>query len=658
VTAVRRIAFALLTALVLVAGAATGGAEATPSTPNGLRAFLLRADEPSDTSFPRTPSFAWKPFPGAASYEFQLSTSNAFRENGILWQCPSATCPGLDSPVASPGLSLPWITGSPHGLYGRVRAVMPDQSKTGWSASLGVDVEPPAPPTPVASRPGLLRWTPVPGADGYQVWLIDAGNKVETVNTNVLDERDFYTFHQSSQWIGTVRWRVRAMRGDWKKEERVNGVPVTPYGAWSPVYKSTNSSPPAGPIKLGSTLSDVVTNGSSNDDAHRLMPGFTWTGNESLDGTRAELYRVYVFTDKRCINRVFTGSPVGSPSYAPRPYGGLSLPLSSASLTQARSVYLPDLPDRTKEVLNLTSDGEKLAPNESLKAATPTTGLPVTGGTTGAGAPTQSFSFMTLDPTADLGAPVSLWDDDWPKGGYYWTVVPVTIASPGGASTTIAAASPKGSTTITVASASGFVAGDQVQVGAGSNTEILTISAVGGGAITFSSVTLNAHVGGESVVRLGASAAYQDLEQPQDACAAGRVARFGVNSEPTLVTGDDPFASGLSPSGRLTSAVRTAAFYKSPLVAWTPSLGATAYQVQWSKQAKPFEPVASETTKTPGILTGATSYVLPLTPGTWYYRVRGFDWSLPNGAQSMGWSDVAKIVITKPTFKIVASSTK
>jgi hypothetical protein len=654
-TRARRTAIAFLTVLSVVAGAATG-AEATSSTPTGLRAFLLRADEPSDTSFPRTPSFAWKPFAGAAGYEFQLSTSSAFRENGIVWQCPSATCAGLESPVASPGLSLPWITGSPHGLYGRVRAVMRDKTKTDWSDALGVDVEPPAAPTPVASRPGLLRWTPVPGADGYQVWLIDAANKVETVNTNVLDERDFYTFHQSSQWIGTVRWRVRAMRGDWKKDERVNGVPVTPYGPWSPVYKSSNPSPPAGAIKLGSTLSDVVTNGSSKDDAHRLMPGFTWSGNETLDGTRAELFRVYVFTDRRCINRVFTGSPVGSPSYAPRPYGGLSLPITAAAFTQARSVYLPDPLDRTKDVLNLTSDGEKLAPNETLKSAVPTTGLPAMGGTAAPGA--AAIPFLSIDANADLGAPVSLWDNDWPKGGYYWTVVPVAVTSPGGASTGLAAASPKGSTTVTVSSTSGFVAGDQVQIGSGATTEILTIAVVGGGAMTFSSATLNNHIGGEPVVRLGGSAAYQDLEQPQDACAAGRVARFGINSEPTLVTGDDPFASGLSPSGRLTSAVRTAAFYKSPLVAWTPSLGATAYQVQWSKQARPFEAVASEATKTPGILTGATSYVLPLTPGTWYYRVRGYDWSLPNGAQAMGWSDVAKIQITKPTFKVVASTSK
>ncbi|HSP74085.1 MAG TPA: hypothetical protein VLN26_17065, partial [Gaiellaceae bacterium] len=161
---------------------------------------------------------------------------------------------------------------------------------------------------------------------------------------------------------------------------------------------------------------------------------------------------------------------------------------------------------------------------------------------------------------------------------------------------------------------------------------------------------------GDPLVRLGSGAiAYEDMELPQDVCAAGRVARFGINSEPSLIAGDDPFASGLSPAGRLTSAVRTDSFYKSPVVSWTPSLGASAYQVQWSKTASPFVPVAAPGGGA-GILTGSTSYVLPLAVGTWYYRVRGFDWSLPQGAQAMGWSDATKIVVSNATFKVVQSA--
>jgi hypothetical protein len=50
--------------------------------------------------------------------------------------------------------------------------------------------------------------------------------------------------------------------------------------------------------------------------------------------------------------------------------------------------------------------------------------------------------------------------------------------------------------------------------------------------------------------------------------------------------------------------------------------------------------------------------VLPLRPGTWWYRVRGFDYNLPTGAQQMGWSDPQKLVVSTPKFKVVAAPTK
>src|SRR5215212_4713464 len=102
---------------------------------SGLHPFLLRVDEPRADTFARTPSFAWNPLAGAVRYEFQLSTSNAFRESGIVYSDTSLT-----SPVAAPALTLPWITGTPHALYARVRAVLADTT-TDWSASFGFDME-------------------------------------------------------------------------------------------------------------------------------------------------------------------------------------------------------------------------------------------------------------------------------------------------------------------------------------------------------------------------------------------------------------------------------------------------------------------------------------------------------------------------------------
>ena len=56
-----------------------------------------------------------------------------------------------------------------------------------------------------------------------------------------------------------------------------------------------------------------------------------------------------------------------------------------------------------------------------------------------------------------------------------------------------------------------------------------------------------------------ARSTYVDLELPQDVCAAGRVQRFGISSEPSLTSAQAPFATGLSSTGRLTSAAHTSA---------------------------------------------------------------------------------------------------
>jgi hypothetical protein len=86
-------------------------------------------------------------------------------------------------------------------------------------------------------------------------------------------------------------------------------------------------------------------------------------------------------------------------------------------------------------------------------------------------------------------------------------------------------------------------------------------------------------------------------------------------------------------------------------VAWTPALGAQNYQLQWSKTAYPFVSQGD-------IMTTSTSAVLPLAPGTWYYRVRGFDYNLPSGVQQMSWSDPQQLVISKPKFKVQPSAVK
>jgi hypothetical protein len=46
--------------------------------------------------------------------------------------------------------------------------------------------------------------------------------------------------------------------------------------------------------------------------------------------------------------------------------------------------------------------------------------------------------------------------------------------------------------------------------------------------------------------------------------------------------------------------------------------------------------------------------VLPLRPGKWWYRVRGFDYNLPTGAQEMAWSKPTRLVVTAPKFRVTS----
>jgi hypothetical protein len=550
---ISRLAILLGILAAIATGSFAGASTAAVAAPVGLHGFLLVASEPQTSTFNRTPSFAWKPLAGAFKYELQLSTSDTFHENGILYDASN-----LPTPVAAPTLTLPWITGSPHSLYARVRATFAGGRVSPWSADYGFDVVPSSVPTPLPSDPGLLRWTPVAGAEQYQVWisaLEQQGNqtivmnKFEQVNTNVLDEREYYAFHPTQQWIGSVQWRIRAVRMD--LFGRNNGLPVATHGPWSPVYTSTNPDPTAGPITLGGTVSDTVSNGSPNSPSHALAPAFVWSGDEALDGTPAQFFRVYVFTDSACINRVWASATVASPAYAPRLGGPLAMP-DGGNTQAAQTTFLPD----GTETKDMTADFEAITPNEQLSPASSTTSL---GGS-------------TVKVSGFIGAPIDLWDLKWPSSGYYWTVIPVAWNA---------------------------VAGK-----------------------------------------------WQDLELAQDACAAGRVARFGISSQPSVTKNHAPFASGLSSTGKLVSATKTNTFYGEPLVAWTPAPDAWAYEVQWGKKAYPFTARGKQ-------LTFNTSLVMPLKPGTWYYRVRGYDYNLPTGAQEMAWSAPVKVVVARPKFRIV-----
>jgi hypothetical protein len=145
----------------------------------------------------------------------------------------------------------------------------------------------------------------------------------------------------------------------------------------------------------------------------------------------------------------------------------------------------------------------------------------------------------------------------------------------------------------------------------------------------------------------GKSFQYRDLELPQDACAAGRVQSFSKASEPVVIAdGGAPYLSGMTPKGRLlTAARRSPSVYGSAVIAWKPAVAALQYEVQWSRTSYPWNAVGSK-------LTFATSAVLDLAPGRWFYRVRGLN---PDriGKPQMTWSAPVAVRIARPTFAIV-----
>ena len=147
------------------------------------------------------------------------------------------------------------------------------------------------------------------------------------------------------------------------------------------------------------------------------------------------------------------------------------------------------------------------------------------------------------------------------------------------------------------------------------------------------------------IVDEGGTFTYYDAESPQDACESGRVASFGKESRPAITTAGTPYVSGLSPKGRLLAQAGSRPIvYSTPLVSWRPVVGATAYEVQWSRSKYPWRSRGSA-------LTYATSSVLQLSSGLWYYRIRGLN-AAQVGTPAMTWSAPVAVKVVRPTFRI------
>ncbi len=575
----------LLAVLLLLVTMLASAQAGPPGTPKGLRGFELRPNDVPTHSFSRTPAFAWIPVRGASCYEFELATSRSYNGSSIVWSnvstdaksgkhCrpvnvtftkakdPSSTGAGGDGasgeetvkmtiapiriPAVSINMTLPWFTGkAPYALYAHVRSVSTEGASP-WSESFRFDMRWENEPVPLVSRPGLIRWTPVEGATGYEVWYGGRGpgswlNKIIQTQTNVADQRDVFTFHLDEGYWRTVQWRVRAMRV--VVGALPNGLPAVSYGPWTQIYTATNPSWTSGKIKLGAAISDKLSTALA--PPHQLMPALTFSGDQALDGQQFRLFRSYVFSDKDCVNVVFKGSVVGSPAFAPRVNGPLKLPANNAELDEATFEVLPN--EKNEHAKTFSADTFPIVSNESFE---------------------EGRTILRLD----------LPDLDKQTTRYYWTVVPVVIV-------------------------------------------------------------VNPDTGQYE---------YWDYESPQDACSAGRIGVFGKDSKPAQTAGGRPYVSGLTPSGRLLAQAGShPVVFASPLVAWRPVLGATEYEIQWSRVSYPWRKQGS-------VRTVSTSAVLSLPAGQWYYRVRGLN-PAQVGTPAMTWSKPVTVRVVRPTFKIARS---
>jgi predicted RecA/RadA family phage recombinase len=608
-----RLAVAVLAAFAV---AAPSGSALAAAAPKNVHAFTLRVDEPVVHTFSRTPSFAWNPVRGAKAYQFELSTSRTFSDSGRVWSAK-----GLRSPAVSVPVSLPWMTGNPYSLYAHARAIT-SKGATAWSKPFGFNMrwaDVPQPVTP--AYPGMLRWTAVSGANAYMVWLIDTG-KTFTTRTTMADEREYFTFHQAAAYSGVVHWRVRPVR--WLYGETENGVPPSSFGPWSPIYTSYNPPFVTGPLTALATVSNVVSD-AAHTSPHEVMPGFAYQGNTSLWNTASELYRVVVFTDEDCLNPVFRGAITGAPAYVPRSVGPLAMPTDVTSLASARNVYLTN----GAEPNSFTFEHIEVKTNESDVSS----------------GPANSGAIGLLPSQVVKAAKVDLWDNSWAGGRYYWTVVPVNVFAQGDLATSLTAPALAGDTTITVANPTGILGGDSIRVG--TPGEVAIVQSVSGNVVTLAAGLTAPHSAGEAVVRDGGGIFYKDGELTQDACASGRRLSFAKASQPAVTGRSAPYASGLSPNGKLVAASSSKPrFYGEPLVAWQPVPGADQYEVQWSRRLYPWRTRGSK-------LSFGTSLTLPLTPGTWYYRVRGLDFLMTGSKPQMSWSSAARVVVTKPRFRVV-----
>jgi hypothetical protein len=140
---------------------------------------------------------------------------------------------------------------------------------------------------------------------------------------------------------------------------------------------------------------------------------------------------------------------------------------------------------------------------------------------------------------------------------------------------------------------------------------------------------------------------YRDVELPQYRCQAGEVQGFRRTSDAVVESQNGiPYVSGRAGDGSVRPArTRRPSFFEQVLVAWKPAPGARRYEVQWSRTASPWRTAVTRET-------AGNAAQFKLTPGVWYYRIRGLDPTVPGAKDGMSWSSRQYVRIRPRTFVV------
>ena len=408
-----------------------------------------------------------------------------------------------------------------------------------------------------------------------------------------------------------------------------NALPQVSYGPWSPVYTSLQPALRSRPAEDAWRPSRTPASPTRRTwSTHNVTPAFIYNGRHlDLEHGR-ELYRVLVFTDEDCLNPVFRGALVGEPglrSARGRPARDARRRERAhrrAQATSSSSATEPDVEDRRGHRRDHQRDGLVTGDDTSHS------GLP----------PSQ-----VVHP-----AKVDLWDSDWEGGRYYWTVMPVDELVANQVTTTLTAPTAVGDTTIDVVDATGHQCRRRAARSARRCTRTRR-SRRWSATRSRSPVPLGGpHAAGETVVRpCGARHLHGGRADP------GRV-RVGPRArvrEDERAGRDDPERARRTPrASRRTaswSRPRRAPRASTATRSWRGSRSSARGSTRCSGAASAIRGRRPPTRSS----RWGTSLTLPLTPGTWYYRVRGLDFLMSGSKPQMSWSDPARVVVDEAALQ-------